>query len=109
MRSTVVEHGATVGATLGVNLYDADGNVLSLAALVAIAAGAVIAPTTPPLGYAPLQSVQAGAGIDIDATDPLNPIISATGGSGGVLPVTTGEVPAVLVYLEDGTLVYEEL
>lgn len=31
-----------------------------------------------------LESVQAGAGISIDNTDPLNPVISATGGGGSV-------------------------
>lgn len=30
-------------------------------------------------------------------------------GGGGILPVVTGEVPPVLVYLEDGSLVYAEV
>lgn len=33
-------------------------------------------------------------------------LAAATGGAGGVLPVVTGEVPPVLVYLDDGSLVY---
>lgn len=40
--STVtVEHGATVGARFGENVYDEQGNVLSLAALIAMAQGTV--------------------------------------------------------------------
>lgn len=37
--------------------------------------------------------------------------VAATGGSstGGILPVVTGEVPPVFVYLDDGSLVYAEV
>lgn len=36
--------------------------------------------------------------------------VEASGGTGGVyLPVVTGEVPPVLVYLEDGSLVYARI
>jgi hypothetical protein len=41
MLSAVVENGATVGATLGVDVYDENGNVVSFASLVAAAALAV--------------------------------------------------------------------
>lgn len=40
-KAVVVEEGATKGATLGVNVYDEDGNVLTLAQLIALANDAV--------------------------------------------------------------------
>lgn len=40
-KAIVVEEGATKGATLGVNVYDEDGNVLTLAQLIALANDAV--------------------------------------------------------------------
>lgn len=41
-------------------------------------------------------------------SDDQNQYIPAapTGGAGGVLPVVTGDVPPIFVYLEDGALVY---
>lgn len=41
---------------------------------------------------APIQSLQPGDGIEIDATDPKNPKIKAVGGSGGG-PANTDELP----------------
>lgn len=79
-----------------------------------------------------INSVVAGFAISVDNTDPDNPIVNVVptdlisadadnalvlggdgglfvpggGGGGGVLPVVTGEVPPVLVYFDDGSLMY---
>ena len=42
----------------------------------------------------PLQSVQAGANITVDNTDPQNPVIASTGGGGGGGTVTSVDVVA---------------
>ena len=50
--------------------------------------------------------IVAGDNIEVDYdSDPTQIIISSTS-SGGVLPVVTGEVPPVLVYFDDGSLLY---
>ena len=50
--------------------------------------------------------IVAGDNIEVDYdSDPTQIIISSTS-SGGVLPVVTGEVPPVLVYFDDGSLMY---
>lgn len=59
-------------------------------------------------------SIVPGTGITVDNTDPANPIVSATGGggSGGILPVVTGEIISgqpVFVILDDGSLVYVQV
>lgn len=46
-----------------------------------------------------LQSVQEGAGVTIDATDPLNPIISAAGG--GAVDSVNGQVGVVVLAADD--------
>lgn len=86
-----------------------------------------------------VNTVQPGTGIDVDSTDSNNPVVSvessiisgASAGStavqpgdnvselvndagyitsgGGVLPVVTGEVPPVLVYFDDGSLLHSEV
>ena len=43
----------------------------------------------------PLQSVQAGANITVDNTDPQNPVIASTGGGGGVSTMS-GSTSALL-------------
>lgn len=173
-RFVQVEPGATRGAMLGVNLFDASGNVLdalSLAALIATELGATqgggstpwrLVTDVPPnvQGLASLSGsglvTRTGAGaivarsvavastdrltvanpagdsgdITIDlatvpnsgvgallkfahdgygrvtgssavTADDLEPLIS-----GGVIPVVTGEIPPVLVYGPDGSLIY---
>lgn len=35
------------------------------------------------LGYAPVESIVAGSGVTVNATDPTNPVVSASGGGGG--------------------------
>ena len=47
----------------------------------------------------------AGDNIAVDYSDTSQIVISSTS-SGGVLPVVTGEVPPVLVYFDDGSLLY---
>ena len=52
------------------------------------------------------KEIVAGDNIEVDYdSDPTQIIISSTS-SGGVLPVVTGEVPPVLVYFDDGSLLY---
>lgn len=52
-----------------------------------------------------VSELVAGDNIAIDYSDPSEIVISSTS-SGGVLPVVTGEVPPVLVYFDDGSLLY---
>lgn len=47
---------------------------------------------------------------DIEVDEFGRVVTAASGsGSGGILPVVTGEVPPVFVYLDDGSLVYTEV
>ncbi|WQI22829.1 hypothetical protein U2S91_09425 [Stenotrophomonas maltophilia] len=58
-----------------------------------------------------VQQVRPGANITVDTTDPRRPIVSASG-SGGVLPVVTGEIVAgqpVFLIADDGNLIYTEI
>ena len=134
-KAVTVNLDATNGATLGVNLFAADGKtLLTLASLGApttspgVTGGSTAAPsvsgeTTDDLqegqfnlyftnaraaAAAPIQSLAEGTNVTIDNTDPQNPVISASGGS-GAFPIVTGDVPPVLLYLDDGSLVYDEV
>lgn len=59
-----------------------------------------------------VQEVRPGAGIAVDNSDPRRPIVSATGGGGGILPVVTGEIVSgqpVFLIADDGNLIYTEI
>ena len=55
------------------------------------------------------DTLVAGENITIDYDDSLGTLTIASTSSGGVLPVVTGEVPPVLVYFDDGSLMYSEI
>jgi len=48
-----------------------------------------------------LQSIQEGTGISIDNTDPLNPIINATGGGSGAVDSVNGQTGVVVLDKDD--------
>lgn len=58
-----------------------------------------------------VQSIVAGDNITVDATDPANPIVSASGGN-GILPMVTGEIyvdQPRFMYFPDGSLFYVQV
>lgn len=99
----------TVGRTTVANTDgDAGDVVVDLAVVVDSGAGALLAITRDGFGrVSGTKPVTAGDGITIADVGASVEIASSV--SGGILPVVTGEVPPVLVYLEDGSLVYAEV
>lgn len=101
--STVTVSGA--GFTAGSPLYAAAGGVTHNPVGNAL-----------PVGYAiDAQTIAVGYGFNVLNDDAFAPTLQddmavtrglAGAGGGGILPVVTGEVPPVLVYLDDGSLVY---
>ena len=62
---------------------------------------------TPTRVYDKMKEVLvAGSGITLTEDDLAEEIEISGAASGGVLPVVTGEVPPVLVYFDDGSLLY---
>lgn len=51
-----------------------------------------------------LQSIQPGTGITVDNTDPQNPVVSATGGGGGLVPYNIPDGQSFMVPLDQQAL-----
>lgn len=77
------------------------GHVVSLA--TDFLEGDTVVVDTAPDSYTVFTAV---AVYDVDDDQMYFKVGQAGSGTGGVLPVVTGEVPPVLVYLDDGSLVY---
>lgn len=108
------EAATTTDLPEGANLYYTDERVRdAVGATLVAGANITITPndgadtiTIAATGGGAVQSVVAGAGVTVDATDPQNPIVSA---AAGILPMVNGDVPPVLMYQEDGSLIYFEV
>lgn len=94
--------------TVGRPLYAQLGGVTQTPAGNSLPVGVAISVTEMSVGY----------GFNVLGDDTFDPTGQADmavtyglggSGSGGILPVVTGEVPPVLVYLPDGNLVYTEV
>jgi len=87
--------------------FEVNGNTFANVALLQDALLTVIF-TRSSLGVGGVQSVVAGTNVTVDNTDPLNPIVSATGGSGTGTKIFSLSIPKVTITRSATPLYYAQ-
>jgi hypothetical protein len=103
---TVTGVDAGTGISVGYNALTQTATVnntgiLDVDAGVGISVGYNALTQTSTVNNTGILDVDAGTGISVDATDPANPIVSATGGGGGAVDSVNGQTGVVVLDADD--------